>query len=305
MSYHNDSIIFFQFKHKVFDLCGRNRVECGGRLVHQQHLGVGGEGAGDADTLLLAARHGERGLVQAVARFIPDGGAAQRGLDDLIELHAAADAVGARTVGDVVVDGHRERIGLLEHHTDATAQQIDVAAAVDVLAVEADVARDAAAFNEVVHAVERAQQGGLAAAGRADERGDLVGLDVEIDTMQGMKIAVVQVHVPDFDFIFTHVKPSFVLFMDGAKCAAFRKALRNFAVGFRTRGAQGREAADGLRFVFHGITSWSVCVRQTRRARSSRARRAAARQRWRSPRSCAAPRPRARTYEWRACGRTG
>ena len=61
----SDSIILFKLEHKVLDLCGRDRVERGGRLVHQQDLRIGGEGARDADTLLLTAGHGERGFVQA------------------------------------------------------------------------------------------------------------------------------------------------------------------------------------------------------------------------------------------------
>ena len=158
--------------------------------------------------ILLTAGHGERGFVQAVLGLVPDGGVAERGLDDLVELDAAADAVGARTVGDVVVDGHRERVRLLEYHADAAAQQVDVTVFVDVLTVELDVACDAAALYEVVHAVERAQQGALAAAGRADERGDLVGLDVQVDVVQGVEITVMQIHIVNFDLIF-HVHSPF------------------------------------------------------------------------------------------------
>ena len=152
------------------------------------------------------------------------------------------------------------------------AQQVDVAVFVDVLTVELDVACDAAALYEVVHAVERAQQGALAAAGRADEGGDLVCLDVQVDVVQGVEIAVIQVHVPDLDFIFTHVKPSFVLFMDGAPGAAFRPAQSDLAVAVRCGRAQGSKAADGMQFVFH-ITFWSAFAPQRRKARSSAARR--------------------------------
>ena len=47
------------------------------------------------------------------------------------------------------------------------------------------------ALDEVVHAVEAAQHGRLAAAGRADERGDLVLADVEVDLADGAEVAVV------------------------------------------------------------------------------------------------------------------
>ena len=46
--------------------------------------------------------------------------------------------------------------------------------AVDVLAVVEHLALDAGAGHEVVHPVQAAQHGGLAAARGADERGDLV-----------------------------------------------------------------------------------------------------------------------------------
>jgi hypothetical protein len=53
--------------------------------------------------------------------------------------------VDARAVGDVLVDRLRERVRLLEHHADAGAQFHDVdRLVVDVLAVERDVAADAA-----------------------------------------------------------------------------------------------------------------------------------------------------------------
>ena len=67
-------------------------------------------------------------------------------IDDLLQLRlVAGEAVDARAVGDVLEDRLRERIGLLEHHADAGAQLHHVdAGLVDVLAVELDLAGDAA-----------------------------------------------------------------------------------------------------------------------------------------------------------------
>ena len=79
-------------------------------------------------------------------------------------------AVQARAVGDVVEDGLGERIRLLEDHADAPAQRDHVdARAVDVLAVEEQLPAGAAAGDQVVHAVDGAQQRALAAAARADD----------------------------------------------------------------------------------------------------------------------------------------
>ena len=112
------------------------------------------------------------------------------------------DAVGARAVGDVVIDGHREGVRLLEDHADALAQDVDVhLVLVDVHAVELDVAGDAAALDEVVHAVQAFQKRGFAAAGRTDERGDLLFRDVDIDIFQRMEAAIVQVHIAHFKFV--------------------------------------------------------------------------------------------------------
>src|SRR5690606_30740457 len=66
---------------------------------------------------------------------------------------------------------------------------------VDVLAVERDPAADAAAVDGVVHAVEAAQECRFAAAGRADQRGDAVALDLEVHVEERLLGAVEDVDV--------------------------------------------------------------------------------------------------------------
>ena len=63
----------------------------------------------------------------------------------------------------------------------------------NVLAVQEDAARDADAPDQLVHAVEAAEQRGFAAAGRTDNRGNRLGLDADIHVLQGVKVAVVEV----------------------------------------------------------------------------------------------------------------
>ena len=53
--------------------------------------------------------------------------------------------------------------------------------------------------DEVVHAVEATQHGGLAAAGRADERGDLVLVHVEVHLPHGAEAPVVDAEVVDVE----------------------------------------------------------------------------------------------------------
>ena len=127
----------------------------------------------------------------------------------------------------IVINAHREGVGLLEHHADALAQDVDVhLVLVDVHAVELDVAGDAAALDEVVHAVQAFQKRGFAAAGRTDERGDLLFRDVDIDIFQRMEAAIVQVHIAHFKFV--HEMTSH-----------FISALCNAAVGAAARRVPG------------------------------------------------------------------
>ncbi len=61
---------------------------------------------------------------------------------------------------------------------------------VDVLAVERDLAADPAAVDHVVHAVEAAQEGRLAAARGADQRRHHPFRHVEVDVEQGLLLTV-------------------------------------------------------------------------------------------------------------------
>ena len=54
---------------------------------------------------------------------------------------------------------------------------------VDVVAVEQDATRDPGAEDRVVHPVEAAQEGRLAAAGRADHRQHLLATDVDAQAL--------------------------------------------------------------------------------------------------------------------------
>ncbi len=64
-----------------------------------------------------------------------------------------------RAVGDVVVDGHREWIRALEDHSHPLPQSGDVdVPAVDVPAVEHHLSVDPGAIDEIVHAVEAAEE---------------------------------------------------------------------------------------------------------------------------------------------------
>ena len=74
--------------------------------------------------------------------------------------------------------------------TRARSMTTSMCARVDVLAVERDLARDARRLDRVVHAVQAADERRLAAAGRTDQRDDLVAADVEIDLLDRVIVGV-------------------------------------------------------------------------------------------------------------------
>lgn len=148
---------------------------------------------GDAQALLLAAGKAGAGFMQAVLYLVEQAGAAQALLDDFLQLvPVLGKTMDARAIGHVLENGLRERIGLLENHADPGAQldHVDFRI-VDILIIERDLAADLAAFDRVVHAVQRAQEGRLAATGRADQRRHHLLRHIEADTEQGLLFTVV------------------------------------------------------------------------------------------------------------------
>ncbi len=148
--------------------------------------------------MLLAARNGHGALFQVVLDLVKQRCPPEGFFHNLVQLGAAADAMGTRAVGNVVIDGHGEGVGLLEHHAYPFAQQVHIhAGGKDVLPVQMDIAGDAAAGDQVVHPVEGFEQRGLAAAGRPDQGGYLPHGDFHVDIFQRMKGGIVQVHPLD------------------------------------------------------------------------------------------------------------
>ena len=162
----DDRVAALELVDQLFDPLRGDRIERRRRLVHQQDLGLDGERARDAEPLLLAAGERQRRGVQPVLHFVPERRRLQAGLDAAAELLARArQPVDPQAVGDVVEDRFREGVRLLEDHADAAPKIDDVdRRRVDVAAVDGDRALDPRAGHDVVHPVERAEEGRLAAA---------------------------------------------------------------------------------------------------------------------------------------------
>ena len=118
-------------------------------------------------------------------------GPGQRPLDQRVLVVAALQPGQLEPGEDVVADGHgRERVGLLEHHAHPQPDLLGPdALAVDVLAVEEHLAGQRGARHQLVHAVEQAQEGRLAAAGGADERRHLTGGHHQVDALEHEVVA--------------------------------------------------------------------------------------------------------------------
>src|ERR1700730_3884675 len=102
----DDAVIRLQLADEFFDLLRRARIERGGRLVEQQDLWFDRNRAGDAQPLLLTAREAQAALLELVLDLAPQGGAAQRRFDALLELARGKLLVEANAKGDVVEDRH-------------------------------------------------------------------------------------------------------------------------------------------------------------------------------------------------------
>src|SRR5664280_2941113 len=186
---------------QVLDPLGRDRVERRAGLVHQDDVRVDGDRPGDAQPLLLAAGEREPRLPsEVVLHLVPERRLLQALLDGLVEAGAVGDAVPARTVGDILVDGHRERVRALEDESDAPPYLDRLhLRTVDVLAVEEDGPANLRRRDQVVHPVEAAQDRRLAAAGRADEGGHRARGDVHGDVAHRALGPVEDVQVADLD----------------------------------------------------------------------------------------------------------
>src|SRR5258705_11471499 len=115
----SDGADVLQLHKELFNFCGADGIESGARLVEKKDFGFDGQGAGDAQTLLLAAGKFVGGLVKVIFHFVPEGGVAQAFFDSFGD--GSLRAVDIQSVGHVVENGFGERIGALKNHADAAA----------------------------------------------------------------------------------------------------------------------------------------------------------------------------------------
>src|SRR5208337_958861 len=165
--------------------------------------------AGDAEPLLLATGETEGGIVQPVFYFVPDGGMTETLLYVPVKFALVLHAMDLRAVRDVLVDGFRERIGLLEDHTDFLPQGDDIRSlGMDILIIERDLTGDLHVIDEIVQPVEAAQEGRFPASRRADQGSHLVLWDLHGDRLEGMLLVIPEVQVVcGNDTVVRHIIP--------------------------------------------------------------------------------------------------
>ena len=179
---------------QLLDFEGRYRVQRGAGLVEQDNLRLDGDGAGDHQSLLLAAGQSERRLLQTVLDLVPQRRSPQRPLHRLIEHPPLVDALNAQPIGHVLENGLGEGVRLLKHHANPPAQLGDIDfLLLDVFTGDEDLAFSAATVDQVVHAVEATQQCRLAAATGSDERSDLPAGNIKLNIPERLYFVVEQV----------------------------------------------------------------------------------------------------------------
>ncbi len=159
-----------EFAHHVQHFLHHFRVQGGGGLVEQHHLGPHGQRAGDGHALLLAARE----LPGVLVGMLAQAHAAQQLQGLFVRLGARRAVDAARRERHVVEHAHvAEQVELLEHHADLAALLLQDALVVgDFHAADGD-----AAAVVRLQPVDGAQQRGLARAGGADDHGDLARVE--------------------------------------------------------------------------------------------------------------------------------
>ena len=161
---------------QVEDL-GRGRgVEVAGRLVGEDHRGLGGQRARHRHPLLLPARQLGRAVGAPVGQ--------RDGLEQALDAAAGVITAGERErKADVLLGGEdRHEVEGLEHEADLVAaqpRQVPVVEPADLRPGDLD-----AALRRPVEAGEHVHQRGLAGARGAHDRGEGGGRDVQRDAAE-------------------------------------------------------------------------------------------------------------------------
>ena len=187
---HEGGAVLHQPIHAPLNVSLGTGVHRGGGLVQHQDGRLGHGGTGDVEQLALTL--GQIGTVALETGLIAvlqahDEAVGRGGFGGL--HHLLVGGVGA-TVSDVLHDGAREQVRILQNHGDVAPQLIPLVGT-DVHAVDGD-----GSLVDIVEAVEQVGDGGLARARGADEGDLLTRVGIEADVLQhGLTGQVTEGHV--------------------------------------------------------------------------------------------------------------
>src|SRR4029079_701982 len=172
----DDRIVRDKLPHEILDLERRDRVQCAAWLIHQDDVGVDRERPGYAQPLLLATGQRQPAFLELVLHLVPKRGLAQALFDVLV--HADLETVDLHAPGHIVVNTLRERICLLEDHPDPPPDFDRIyLAIIQIDAMVENVTFHPRALDEVVHPVDAAKHGALAASRWADQGRNAIARD--------------------------------------------------------------------------------------------------------------------------------
>ncbi len=157
---------FAQLVNQLFNLCRRNRIQRRTGFIHQQDFRFCRYCTRNAQTLLLSTGQAGSRRIQAIFHLIPDRTATQGFFNDFIQFRfVLRQAMNARAIGHIVINGFWERVWLLKHHADFRPQLHRIHfRVIDVFTIQQNVTLHPADVDCVIHPVQGAQECGLAAA---------------------------------------------------------------------------------------------------------------------------------------------
>ena len=169
--HHHGHTLIGQLFHDLQHLAHHFRVQGGGWLVKQQHLGLHGQGTDDGNTLFLTAGD----LIGIGVGLILQTHAAQQVQGRFIGLLLGHQTGTHRGQGDILPDGHiGKQVEMLEHHAHFPADGVNIGFGIgDLRTVEGD-----DAFGGVFQQIHAPQECGFTGAGRPDDNHFFSGIDV-------------------------------------------------------------------------------------------------------------------------------
>ena len=150
---------------------------------------LGSDSAGDCNTLLLAA-----GQLGRVTVYILADLHSPKGILDAAIYLILGQLLNVQAEGDVLAHGHvRPQSVRLENQVEvalARGSEVSLGSVYDFLAVHED-----GAVLRLLQTGYNAQRGGLAAAGRTEQRHEVAVLDGEVNVLQDVVFAIVFINM--------------------------------------------------------------------------------------------------------------